>query len=116
MLLLRQEFAAKRVIDCAGGIIAPGYIDIQINGAFGVDFSDPALTKDQVFMVSRSLLQHGVTSFCPTIVSSADHIYQHAIDTVRVCYDAVSQTLITRFLILRCCCWHYSDPSLLWFQ
>lgn len=52
------------------GWIASGLIDLQVNGAGGVDLtsaSDPATVLDQV---ARLLANHGVTAFCPTIVSS----------------------------------------------
>ena len=58
-LVVVQEFAADRVIDCAGGILAPGFIDVQINGAVGIDFSDPNLTAEDVAVVARTLLQVG---------------------------------------------------------
>ena len=53
-------------------VIAPGLIDIQINGAFGQDFSDP---HSDLGIVCRSLPQHGVTAFLPTVVSSARDRY-----------------------------------------
>lgn len=37
-------------------LMVPGYIDIQINGGYGVDFSDPNVTIDQVHEVTRNLL------------------------------------------------------------
>jgi N-acetylglucosamine-6-phosphate deacetylase len=52
------------------GWLAPGLIDLQVNGAGGVDLTsapDPDTALDQV---ARTLAEHGVTSFCPTIVSS----------------------------------------------
>src|SRR5437899_13045990 len=52
------------------GWIAPGLIDLQVNGAGGADLTsatDPAMALD---VVARTLAQHGVTAFCPTIVSS----------------------------------------------
>ena len=52
------------------GWIAPGLIDLQVNGAGGVDLTsadDPHAALD---LVGRTLAQHGVTAFCPTIVSS----------------------------------------------
>ena len=53
-------------------VIVPGFIDIQLNGAFGEDFSDP--TAD-LGVVCRSLPQFGVTSFLPTVVSSPPDRY-----------------------------------------
>lgn len=53
-------------VDVQGLIIAPGYIDLQINGAFGIDFSVQA---DQIHQVAELLPQYGVTSFLPTLVS-----------------------------------------------
>lgn len=47
--------------------IIPGLIDIQVNGAFGHDFSDPA--ADLPF-VARALPGLGVTTFLPTVITS----------------------------------------------
>ena len=46
-------------------------------GGFGYDFSsDVSQIKKAVNVVSKELLQHGVTSFCPTIVTSPPEIYK----------------------------------------
>lgn len=49
------------------GWIAPGFIDLQVNGAGGVDLT----ATDDVDHVARVLATHGTTAFCPTVVSSA---------------------------------------------
>jgi len=55
--------------------IAPGLIDIQINGYDGVDFNDANTTTEQIVTATRSLWRTGVTAFCPTIITgSFDHI------------------------------------------
>lgn len=67
-------------IDCRQRLIAPGFIDIQINGGFGVDFSsDASLLAENISKVAKSLVQFGVTAFCPTIVSSAPDFYKKAL-------------------------------------
>lgn len=45
-----------QIIDAKGMIVAPGFIDIQINGAYGIDFSDPTITKKDIHEVRRKLL------------------------------------------------------------
>lgn len=59
-------------VDVQGLIIAPGYLDLQINGAFGIDFS---VQPDQVLRVAELLPQYGVTSFLPTLVSCGKKDY-----------------------------------------
>ncbi|XP_034490905.1 N-acetylglucosamine-6-phosphate deacetylase [Drosophila innubila] len=71
-----EQSKAHRRIDCGGAIIAPGYIDVQINGGYGVDFSyDKDTTEAGVTKVARGLVKCGVTSFCPTLVTSPSDSY-----------------------------------------
>lgn len=55
------------VVDAEGLILAPGYVDMQLNGAFGCDFTDDPET---IWEVARKLPMYGVTSFLPTIITS----------------------------------------------
>lgn len=49
-----------------GGTALPGLVDLQVNGAFGHDFTtDPT----SVWEVARRLPEHGVTAFLPTVIS-----------------------------------------------
>lgn len=74
-----EKIESDRKIDCKNAIIAPGFIDLQINGAFGVDFSsNTENVQDGVSVVAKKLLSTGVTSFCPTVVTSPQCIY-HAV-------------------------------------
>ena len=50
--------------------IAPGLIDVQINGYLGVDFSGPDLTVEGVKNATKALWKAGVTSYFPTIITS----------------------------------------------
>ncbi len=55
------------VIDATGLILAPGFLELQINGAFGDDFTDDPTT---IWRVAERLPRYGVTSFLPTIITS----------------------------------------------
>ena len=50
--------------------IAPGLIDVQINGYMGVDFSGPNLKVEGVKKATQALWKAGVTSYFPTIITS----------------------------------------------
>lgn len=62
-------------VDCSGLLLSPGFVDLQINGAFGRDFSSDQLTPADVSDARRALLSHGVTAICPTMVSSSSARY-----------------------------------------
>lgn len=79
-----KGFADERV-DCEGSIVAPGFIDVQINGGFGVDFSQPsAEVAAGVRLVGKRILEHGVTSFCPTLVTSPPSVYHQVLPQIEV--------------------------------
>src|SRR5215475_13809470 len=55
--------------------VAPGLIDIQINGYDAVDFNNPDTNTAQIVAATRQLWRTGVTGLCPTIITeSFDHI------------------------------------------
>src|ERR1700716_3390311 len=54
-------------LDAAGRFLAPGFIDLQLNGAFGLDFT---AAPETIWEVGARLAQYGVTAFLPTIVAS----------------------------------------------
>jgi N-acetylglucosamine-6-phosphate deacetylase len=50
--------------------VAPGLIDVQINGYMGVDFSGPGLTIEGIRKATKALWKVGVTTYFPTIITS----------------------------------------------
>ncbi|KAF1987215.1 carbohydrate esterase family 9 protein [Aulographum hederae CBS 113979] len=68
-----------RVIDLGGRLVSPGLIDVQFNGGFGFDFSqvpeDITSYAKGVAKLNKSLVQTGVTSYLPTIVSQKSEVY-----------------------------------------
>lgn len=79
-----EQVKADVQIDCNNLIICPGFIDLQINGGFGVDFSsDIDSLEDGLLTVAKGLLQYGVTSFCPTIVTSSQESYNKILKKIK---------------------------------
>ncbi len=76
----------RRADYVAEGWIAPGFIDLQVNGAFGVDFTtDPA----SVTTSAARLPATGVTAFLPTIITAPLDDYPRRLrDLERAARDA----------------------------
>ena len=55
--------------------LTTGFIDLQVNGFLGVDFSDPGLTEDDFVRVCRALLAQGTAAFLPTVITSSLDTY-----------------------------------------
>ncbi|KAL2718498.1 N-acetylglucosamine-6-phosphate deacetylase [Vespula squamosa] len=71
-------------VDCQGALISPGYIDLQINGGFGIDFSHNIENVEEgINKVAKKLLEYGVTSFCPTLVTSPSDTYYKVLPKIK---------------------------------
>jgi N-acetylglucosamine-6-phosphate deacetylase len=51
--------------------LAPGFIDLQVNGRAGVDFGLPGTSLDEIARAIRSLHATGVSRFFPTVITGA---------------------------------------------
>ena len=55
------------MLDASGLLVAPGLIDLQCNGAGGIDLTTE---PERLWEVAALLPRWGVTSWLPTIISS----------------------------------------------
>ena len=69
-----------QLLDAVGLTAVPGYIDWQVNGGFGWDFTD---SPDRIWDVGSRLPEHGVTTFLPTIITAPVEAYSHAQQVLR---------------------------------
>lgn len=83
-LFFEERVRADLTVDCHDALICPGFIDIQINGGFGYDFSsDVGKLEEAMAVVSKGLLSTGVTSFCPTLVTSPSAVYHEVLPKLK---------------------------------
>ena len=54
-----------------GPWLAPGLIDLQVNGYRGHDLNDGALTADRVSALTRMIAECGVTTYLPTLITAS---------------------------------------------
>jgi N-acetylglucosamine-6-phosphate deacetylase len=54
-----------------GVFIAPGWIDLQVNGFAGVDFNSAASSHEQIALSIRAQFACGVTRFFPTVITGS---------------------------------------------
>lgn len=69
-------------IDLAGAQVAPGFIDLQLNGCGGVMFND-AITAATLDVMHQTNLSSGTTSYLPTLITAPDADMLSAIQVVR---------------------------------
>ena len=62
---------------------APGFIDVQVNGYKGVDFTGGGVVPLNVESCAQAcrayLAESGCVAFCPTVVTSHEHEYQQTL-------------------------------------
>lgn len=74
--IIAAETHADEEIDAEGSYVTPGFIDLQVNGAFGVDVTSQ---PEKLGEISLQLPKFGVTSFLATVVTSSEVHYKHVL-------------------------------------
>ena len=75
-----RDVAGAESIDLGGMTILPGFIDVHIHGAIGVDVMDA--TPQALQDVSKYLTTQGVTGWLPTFVPASDENYASAVEAI----------------------------------
>ncbi|KAI0667066.1 Metallo-dependent hydrolase [Trametes maxima] len=94
-----------RVIDLGGNILSPGFLDVQINGAYNFDFSvydgDDEAYRTGLKRVAEKIVETGVTSLLPTIITQERTLYPKILHLLRPYSSPNSATLLG---------WHAEGP------
>lgn len=69
-------------IDLEGGYLAPGFIDIQVNGGGGVLFNN-APSVEGIAAIARAHRRFGTTGLLPTLISDETEVMRCAVAAVR---------------------------------
>lgn len=64
--------------DLGGGLLAPGYIDVQVNGGGGVLFNDDP-TPEGIARIAAAHRKHGTVGLLPTLVTDTPQLTAAAI-------------------------------------
>src|SRR5687767_2466318 len=67
-------------LDLSGLVLLPGFIDVHIHGAVGIDVMDAS--AEQLSEISDFLASQGVTGWVPTFVPAADADYASAVKAI----------------------------------
>ena len=69
------------IIDCEGGYVTPGFIDLHIHGYLGKDVCDA--TAESIRTIAGGIVENGVTGFLPTTMTVDMSVIKGALDACR---------------------------------
>jgi len=84
-----SQFASEQnieVIDLKGHLLAPGFIDTQVNGGAGVLFNNQP-NVEAIAEIGRAHRAYGTTGFLPTLISDNSETMQLAINASQQAYE-----------------------------
>lgn len=79
--------ADARRVDLDGAILAPGFVDVQVNGGGGVLFND-APTVETIATIGAAHRRFGTTGFLPTLISDDLSVMREAVRAVDAAIEA----------------------------
>lgn len=76
--------------------LAPGFIDLQVNGYAGFDLNSGSVTPDVVIALVHRMLAEGVTTFLPTLITASE---DQIIAALRAIAEARNHSPLVRHVI-----------------
>jgi N-acetylglucosamine-6-phosphate deacetylase len=82
------ERGVIEAVECSSGEdiedrwITPGFCDIQTNGRWGISYSSPELTVEDVIRIVRAQLDLGTTRLCPTLITASFEETLHGVSMI----------------------------------
>jgi N-acetylglucosamine-6-phosphate deacetylase len=68
--------------------ITPGFCDIQTNGRWGISYSSPSLTIEDVIRVVLAQAELGTSRLLPTLITASFEATRHGVETIaRACVE-----------------------------
>lgn len=71
--------------------VAPGFVDLQVNGYGGQEFNDLELTVEKIETVSKAMDADGVTSYLPTATTHGFEMLSHTMRTLAAACEASAE-------------------------
>src|SRR5271166_6878930 len=62
--------------------VAPGWIDLQVNGFGGVDYNSPAATLEEIAGSIEKMYATGTTRFFPTVITGSPQAMEAAVSNL----------------------------------
>src|ERR687893_3176033 len=81
---------ADEVHEHGDSLLLPGFVDLQVNGAFGVDV---ATEPSRLAELSEALLSTGTTAYLPTVISSPESLYEEVLPELAAAPSSGAQVL-----------------------
>ena len=58
------------------------FVDLQINGYMGIDFSSPTLTKEEFLRTAEKIFESGTCIFLPTVITNSRELYRRNLEII----------------------------------
>jgi N-acetylglucosamine-6-phosphate deacetylase len=71
--------------------LAPGFIDLQVNGFAGVDYNSPSSTHEQIAHSIRAQFACGVTRFFPTVITGSPENTAGALRNLATAKESIAE-------------------------
>jgi N-acetylglucosamine-6-phosphate deacetylase len=64
-----------------------GFVDLQVNGYLGVDFSSPALQMDDICRITEAMIGSGTVGYCATLITAPAEVYARNLPLIAKAMD-----------------------------